>query len=323
MPTSDLDRLLKKQCGVVSRRQLRSLGLGDAFIERQVRGPWSRRHEGVYVDHTGPLSWEQRAWAAVLVHAPAALAGASALHAYGLSKQKRTDDIEVAVDRSRRVDDPRGVSTSQVTSLEKVSRPNLSPPRVTLEHAVLTMASRARNEDGVVAALAEPVRLGRTSVERLRKALKDRPRLRSRRLMQEVLDDVGEGVHSALERRYLRDVERAHGLPRGLRQVRSVDGVDGVRIVYRDVLYDEQATVVELDGRLGHEETEDKWADLDRDVGAVVEGKVTLRARWGQVLNPCRLATAVEVVLRRRGWQGRAHPCRRPGCQVGRVDVAA
>ncbi len=322
VPPTALDRLLTKQCGVVARSQLLALGEDDVVIERRLRRSWARVHEGVYVDHTGPRTWEQRAWAAVLVHAPAVLAGASALHAYGVSTQRRTDPIELAVDRSRRVDDPPGVTTCQVTGLDGMSRPDLSPPRVTLEHAVLTVASRQPTDDGAVAALAEPVRQGRTSVVRLREALDLRPRLPRRRLLRELLDDVAEGVHSALEHRYVRDVERAHGLPVGRRQVRAVDALDGVRIVYRDVEYEGQAVVVELDGRIGHEETEDRWADLDRDVGAVVEGKVTLRVRWGQVLDPCRLAAAVDLVLRGRGWSGAARPCGRPGCLVGRREAA-
>ena len=48
------------------------------------RREWARVHPGVYVAHTGPLSWPQRAWSAVLLVAPAALSGSSALHAHGV-----------------------------------------------------------------------------------------------------------------------------------------------------------------------------------------------------------------------------------------------
>ena len=37
---------------------------------------------GVYVEHTGPPSWQQRAWAAVLRAWPAALADQSAWRAF-------------------------------------------------------------------------------------------------------------------------------------------------------------------------------------------------------------------------------------------------
>ncbi len=52
-----------------------------------------------------------------------------------------------------------------------------------------------------------------------------------------------------LEYRYLRDVERAHGLPRSRHQVRVV--IAG-QAAYRDAYYDEYQLAVELDGRLAH-----------------------------------------------------------------------
>jgi hypothetical protein len=63
--------------------------------------------------------------------------------------------------------------------------------------------------------------------------------------------------------------------------------------------------VVELDGRLGHEATTDRWNDLERDLDAVVQGDLTVRAGWGLVLDPCRLAAALVRILLARGWTGR------------------
>jgi hypothetical protein len=51
---------------------------------------------------------------------------------------------------------------------------------------------------------------------------------------------------------------------------------------YRDVEYLGTATVVELDGRLGHEWQQDRWHDLDRDVDAAVAGDLTIRLGWQQ-----------------------------------------
>ena len=68
--------------------------------------------------------------------------------------------------------------------------------------------------------------------------------------------------------------------------------------------------------RLGHEWTEDRWAGFDRDLEAAVDGAVTIRLGWRQVVDPCRVALALARLLRRLGWQGEARPCR-PGCSVG------
>ena len=80
-----------------------------------------------------------------------------------------------------------------------------------------------------------------------------------------MLVDVAEGAQSPLELTYLRDVERAHGLPTGSRQVR----VAGRRVIWVDVDYEEYSTRVELDGRLGHQ-GEGRFRDRRRDNGAVM-----------------------------------------------------
>ncbi len=71
-----VDDLFEFQHGVISRRQVLDADGSDADIERLVRRrEWARVHDGVYVNHTGPLTSFQRAWAALLRHWPAALAG--------------------------------------------------------------------------------------------------------------------------------------------------------------------------------------------------------------------------------------------------------
>ena len=72
----ELACLLFKQDGVIARWQALAAGATDSDIERRLRRrEWARVSPGVYVDHTGPLTWRQRAWAAVLAVWPAALDG--------------------------------------------------------------------------------------------------------------------------------------------------------------------------------------------------------------------------------------------------------
>ncbi len=252
-----ITRLLRRQAGVVSRRQVLLHGGDDDAIDRRIRGrAWSRVHEGVYLHHTGPPTRGQREWAAVLVHAPAALAGASALRLHGVEVPRRPgrDVVEVAVDRSRRVDDPHGVRTIQLRRFADLALLEASPPRLRLEPAAVLTASREATEDAAVAVLAEAVRSGRTTAPRLASAVERFPRLPRRALLREVLVDVGAGAQSPLEWRYLRHVERAHGLPTGERQVtEATQVVDGevIQVVRRDVRYRDHETVVELDGVLG------------------------------------------------------------------------
>ncbi len=315
MTGTEIDVLLAAQDGVICRRQVLGCGEGDHDIRRRLRRrEWAIVHAGVYVDHTGPPAWVQRAWAAVLVHPVAALGGASALRALGLTRHDRAHDpITVVVPAGRTVESPAGVIARRCAAYDAVVLAVKSPPRVTVEHAALSVAGQAADEDAAVAVLADVCQAGLTSAARLAHRLETMPRLRHRRLLALVLDDLAGGAFSALERRYLARVERPHGLPTASRQRRVRAGRS---VAYRDVDYVGHGVVVELDSRLAHGAAGQRWADLDRDIDSLASGDVTVRAAWGQVLQPCRLAAAVVRVLSARGWSGAGRPCG-PGCPVG------
>jgi hypothetical protein len=80
MDARELRYLLEVQDGVISRRQLLELGAAQHDVDRMLRrADLPRVQAGVYVNHTGPLTWVQRAWSAVLYYWPAALTQLSAL----------------------------------------------------------------------------------------------------------------------------------------------------------------------------------------------------------------------------------------------------
>jgi hypothetical protein len=306
---------MRAQDGVISRRQLRRLAVTDNDIERKLRRrEWARITEGVYVEHTGPLTPAQREWAAVLLYWPAALAGASALASHRVRGFDPAEGapVHICVDRSRSIRRRAGIRVEQLAGWEDKCQLHLSPPRLRIEHALLGEAAARARPDAALALLGDACQQGCTTATRLAAALAARPRLRHRKLLSAILDDVASGAHSALERRYLLTVERPHGLPTAERQRRVRQGKS---VAYRDVDYVELATSVELDGRLGHEKALDRWADLERDLSAAAAGELTLRAGWKQVLEPCRLAGVVAQVLASRGWTGVVHPCGH-GCKL-------
>ncbi|WP_206065014.1 hypothetical protein [Nocardioides sp. JQ2195] len=326
MDEPEVRRLQGLQAGVISRRQVLACGGNDNDIERLVRRrEWARVLGGVYVDHTGPLSWEQRAWVAVLSHWPAALIGRSALDAHGVRRRSglRSADAEIhiGIDATRTATVVEGIRVKRLRGFDTTVQWHLHPPRVRLEGALLQVAAEAADEASAVAVLADACQTRRTTAERLRGALAAIPRQRHRRLLLSILEDVACGAFSVMERLYLTGVERRHRLPAARRQrlVRS-----GRSVAHRDIDYEAWRLVVELDGRLGHEWSDDRWADLDRDVVSAVEDEMTLRVGWKQVLEPCRLAAAVARILVARGWDGKPRACG-PGCPVGRlcVDVPA
>lgn len=315
MNRHDFEAILDRQEHVFTRTQVLDLGAPETQIRRMIRRrEWAVVHPGVMVDHTGALTDRQREWAAVLHYAPAALTGHSALRAAGVRTGRdgvgRDQPIEIAVDRCRRVQPIAGVIVTRMTDLEGRALAHTSPPRVRLEHAVLDLAAAATDDIGAVAVLADACQSRRTSARRLLTTLAERQRIRRRSLIERVLRDVDAGTTSTLEWLYLTRVERPH-LPGARRQRRFVQRG---RTGYRDVEYPSWGLIVELDGRFGHSRAQDRWDDLERDVDAAVNGKLTLRLGWGQVAEPCRTAAAAVEILRARGWRGVLSACAEPGC---------
>jgi hypothetical protein len=334
MEKEKLDRLMRDQAGVVSRTQVLAAGHDDNDIERWIRRrEWARIHEGVYVDHTGELTWLQAAWAAVLFHWPAALCHQSAMapsnggrpqpsqeHVWPSHHTGPDQAIHVAIDRSRRGVELPGVRLHRIPQLDQKTLWNLAPPRMRLEEAVLDVAASRSRPTDALAVVADACQSGRTTPARLIVTMSSRRRMRHGTWLRAVLQDVAQGVRSVLEHGYLVRVERAHGLPRAQRQ--APGRVEGGGSVYRDVEYPAYRTIVELDGRLGHEWTLDRWADLDRDIDAQAGGSTTIRLSWSQVFGaPCRTARAVARVLALRGWDGAARSCGPECALAGRTPA--
>lgn len=308
--------LLDLQSGVISRRQAVTAGLEPHDIRRLLRRrEWATAFTGVYVDHTGGLTWLQRSWVAVLAMWPAALADRSAIRAaagHGLRVHGDAGPIHVAVDRGRRpLVTPPGVMLHHLTNLSGRVQWTASPPRVRLEEAVVGVAAGETTDMRAIATLADAVQGRLTTPARLQTSLASRIRVARRPLLAGVLGDLDAGACSALERGYLTRVERAHGLPTAHRQVKaSLRGT-----VYRDVEYNDLGLVVELDGRLFHDNAAARDRDLDRDLDAAVTGQLTIRLGWGQVFDrPCRTAYSLGRIAERRGWSGHLRTC--PHCTV-------
>ena len=306
--------MIREQDGVVSRRQALAAGLADHDIRRLLRrNEWARVHDGVYVDHTGPLTWLQRAWAAVLYAAPAALCLESALGDESVPIQ-----VAIARERSKPVA-PVGVRIHQMAHFEQRILANLSPPRQRYEEAVLDVASRSSRDSDAVAVLANACQSRRTTAARLLRALDSRRRISRRRWLRAILVDVSDGACSVLEQAYIARVERAHGLPPADRQQRST--ASG-QVRYRDAEY-RQRLIVELDGRLFHDSVAARNRDYERDLDAALEGRSTVRLSYQQVVaQPCRTAAKIAGLMRLRGLTVSGHPCG-PGCEFPQLDAAA
>lgn len=318
----EIERLLAAQDGVIARRQALAAGCPPTTIRRLLRRrEWAMVHPGVYVDHTGPLTWRQRAWAAVLFHWPAALDGWSALRAHAGPGPRQHDDrgpIEVVVDHARRPVAVEGIRVRRSRRFEEAVQLHLHPPRQRYDDAVLELADRCPDELQAIAVLADACGSRRTTAVRLQQRLSTMSRVARRLWLNAVLADVAEGTCSVLEHGYLTRVERAHGLPHGRRQVAARDGAG--RRMFRDVQYGGRAPswcqVIELDGRFDHDSAAARDRDLERDLDAALELTDTVRLGYGQVFaRSCSTAAKLGRLFQQRGWRGTPVAC--PSCPTG------
>jgi hypothetical protein len=256
-------------------------------------------------------------WAAVLRGGPgAALSHYTAAELDGLAdKPSRSIHVMVCLTRQPTISGQEvrlgpKIVIHRSARIKEARHPVRMPPRTRTEETTIDLVQTSSNIDQALSWLITACGRRLTTAELLRAAMAKRSKLRWRTELTDALADVGEGVHSLLERRYVRGVERAHGLPHAARQARSKAGQ---RTRYLDNRYREFGVAVELDGRAAHP-VEARWRDIHRDNASAGMDIVTLRYGWADVTDdPCRVAAEVARVLKLRGWTGRPRPCR-PGC---------
>jgi hypothetical protein len=298
------------QAGAIAAHQLFDAGVDPSWIRRRVdAGYWQRLHPGVLAAYSGPLTWRTRAYAALL-HAGDGAALSHEAAAFLLDfRPEPPRTLTVSIPERRRVVDRPGI----VVHRRRAMPPSGGRPRRTWRgDTVVDLVAAARSDDDAVGWVCDAVRAGARLPE-IADALARRSRVRNRRLLEELLTEVAAGIESPLERRYHRDVERRHGLPRAALQVREVVGGVWIRA---DCVYRGLGVRVELDGALAHPDGRTD-ADTWRDNAVVLaRGDITLRYRWRHLaVTPCATAGQVAAALRSGGWPGSLDPCG-PACPV-------
>jgi hypothetical protein len=295
------------QRGVITRRQALSAGLTKDLIESRLElARWQRLHTGVYATFSGPADRQATLWAAVL----RAGQGAALSHQTAAELDRLIDKpstmIHVTFPASRKVKPIRGVVLHARRGAEQATHPSHLPPRLRIEETVFDLADKSDDAWDAIGWITSALGRRLTTQDRLRETLSQRSRLRWRTDLAAVLSPDLAGIHSVLEYRYHRNVEAPHGLPKSIRQARACP--DGVSQSC-DVLYDQYAVAVELDGRVAHP-GDTRWLDIQRDNAAATSGIITLRYGYRELtIRPCWVAGQVAEVLILRGWQGSPRPC--------------
>jgi hypothetical protein len=314
--------MIDSQQGIVDSPQTREVGISRSTVRHRLdSGGWQRVHHGVYATFTGDAPREAKLWAAVRRAGPGAMLSYETAAEVDRLIGQVSAKIHVTVPRSRRPGQHRPIR-GVVIHRSDLNRPQRLPPwqlpRTRIEDTVLDLVATARTFDEAYSWISRALSRDLTTAGMLRDALAVRSRIRWRAWLTEALADAEEGVHFPLERRYARDVERAHGLPSAQRQARRVIG--GMAH-YKDNWYAEYGTCVELDGAAYHP-PEQMLRDKRRDnVNLATDDVRTYRFGIVDVTErACHTAAMVAASLRRNGWTGQPHPCRRPGCRVARPD---
>jgi very-short-patch-repair endonuclease len=318
--------LLEAQSGIIARRQAPADG---ATMRNRVKdGRWQRPYRAVYAAFSGELDREARLWAALRrAGEGATLSHQTAAERHRLIDEPRPGDpaptIHITVPATRRpaqLAKIPGVVIHRSHTIFRTRHPVMAPPCTRVEDTVLDLIETTQSFDEAYNWICRAIGRRRTTAARIRATMDERTRMRWRKDLELALGDAGEGVLSLLEYRYVRYVERAHGLPTAKRQQR-IQQRTGNR--YLDNLYEEYRVCVELDGAAAHPPDE-QWRDKRRDNWNLVhEDVLTLRFGFLDLRDErrrCETAHDVATRLTRSGWPHFPHPCPGPGCALRPVS---
>lgn len=276
---SPLGDLACDQSDVVTRQQLLCLGLSQGDIAAQVSARrWRQLNEAVLVLHNGPLIHEQRIWAVMLsAPEPAALCGLTAATRAGLTGFE-SEAVHVIIQRGAKLLDLPGVPVKVHESRRFTAEDifTINPPyRVSAARAIVDAAVWSRPAHTAARILVAGVQQRLVTPAELGDELDKAGKVRHRRLLRLLLNDLEGGAQALSEVEFLRFCRR-HGFPRPEMNHRT--DVAGRRR-YLDVVFrmpDGRVVRAEIDGGI-HLKLAVRWKDTFRENDMVLDGKAPLK----------------------------------------------
>ena len=265
--------LTRQQHGVVTRRQLLSLGFTPGAIRhRLAEGRLHRVWRGVYAVGRPELGRHGRWMAAVLACGEgAALSHESAVELYGMRAGEGRIHISVPFPRDPSL---RGIAVHRRARFEITRRHRI--PVTTPACTLVDLATRL-SADTLESVVNEADKLGLTDPETLRAALRGLGRRPGGARLARLLDRrTFRLTDSALERRFLRLVARG-----GLPTPHTGQRVNGYRV---DFWWPDLGLVVETDGLRYHRTPAQQAHDRRRDQAHAAAGLTVLRFTHAQVV---------------------------------------
>jgi hypothetical protein len=265
------------QAGLVTRRQLRNLGLTYDYVDTQLdAGRWQEISSTVLCTTTGVLTRTQLMWAGVL-HAGArsALGGLTALERHGLERWHR-DEVTVLVEKSHNLEPVTGVRFVETRRPIPLLTSSLPLPTWRIEPAALLWAGYQPVTRSAYGLLAACVQQGLTTPHRLDGWISRMRPLRRAKPFRRYLGELAAGTQSVAERDVLTMCD-TFLVPRPVRQTPRRDSAGRLRFTDAEWrLPDGRIVVLEVDGGF-HMRVEHWSADIERERQLVATGVIVVR----------------------------------------------
>lgn len=329
--------LLDSQEGVVAAGQLRRHGFSRNVTYCRIQaGHWLQVLPGVTATVNGPLTHTMRLHAALVYGGPfALLSHETAEQEWGFARiPVEPEPIHITVPyKCSAVNQPAtfrrptptiaprswtllhpGVVVHRSRAIAHI-RVDTPLPRTSKAATIIDLATMQPTPRRCLIRIVELMTNGRVSIGEVREHLELRAPRRYKKPIADALAMLTGGVQSALEQRYVLDVEQAHGLPSGRRQ--SPVTVDG-RTLYEDVDYSNHGVplIVRLDGFRFHSARPVRLRDRRRGNAAELAKRPRLEFGWEETVDhSCRTYREVRDVLVREGWSDSSHRCGSAACE--------
>ena len=282
--------VVRRQHGVVSRRQLLELGFsGKAIDWRMESGRLYRLHAGVYAVGRRDLTRDGHLIAAVLACGPGAvLSHGSAAELWQIRPPAAGIVVSVTGTRHPR---PRNVAVHRRAHVEATRHRGI--PVTTPVATLVDLATRLDAEQ-LERAVNEAINRDLTDPDRLRESLGAMSHRPGAPKLIRLLDRHALTVTDTILEQWFLPIARRAGLPEPLTQVY----VNGYRV---DFFFPELGIVVEADSLRFHRTPAQQAADRRRDQAHLVASLTPLRFTYAQIrFEPEYVAATLAAVVRQR-----------------------
>ena len=313
---SELSGLLKRQHGVITRRQALTCGLSNDMLSRRARsgGSWQRLLPGVYLTVTGTPTKDQLDTAALLYAGPGStLSGAAALRRHGV-RTPPSNTVDVLVPAARQRKSAGHVAIRLTTRLpEQVCY--LGPVQFVLPARAVADSARWLGEfSSVRAAVAAAVQTGLCTVGQLGAELRSGP-VQGSAFFRAALAEVTDGIRSSREAE-MKDLVKRGRLPLPLFNARLYCGDELIAVA--DAWWPEAGVVAEVDSKEWHLSPEDWEKTMSRHARLASLGVLVLHFTPKQIRHEADqvLATIRQTLASRRDNPQPTAPIRTVAAQV-------